>query len=1190
MRETDPLDKLARMYLKEVVTRHGIPVSIICDRDPRFASNFWRSLQNALGTNLDMSTAYHPQTDGQSERTIQTLEDMLRACAIDFGKGWVNHLPLVEFSYNNSYHASIKVAPFEALYSRKCRSPICWTEDGEAQILGPELIQEALRKSSKSNKGCKPLLHLVEEPLEIVGREVKRLKQSPIPLVKVRWNSKRGHEFTWEREDQFKKKYPHLFTKNAPSSSDDIGQFIDQPFSDLIMLYIYGWGNMLCFIIGSSNFKGTEGVVGLIRWFEKMETVFHISNCLEKYQVKYATCTLLNSALTWWNSHKRTIGADAAFSMSWRELMKLMAEVYCPRTEIQKMESELWNLTVKNNDLAAYTQRFQELTMLCTKMVPEEEDRVEKFIGGLPDNIQGNVIATEPTRLQDAVRIANNLMDQKLKGYAMKNAENKRKFDNSQKDNRGQQPPNKRQNVGGQNVARAYTAGNNERRVYNGPLPLCNKCKFHHEGPCTVRCGKCKKVGHLTRDCKVADSTTSCQRGHVVNQRVLTCFEYGRQGHYSSDYPKLKDQNHGNKTGNKNCVREARGKAYVLGVNQSFVSTTFSTLLDITPDTLDVSYVVELADGRISKTNTVLRGCTNQSWVIVCNEMIVQIPYGDEVLIVQGDKGGKGDKWKLSIISCNKTQKYIKRGCPIFLAQVMKKETEDKSEEKRPEDVPAVLGLSKETDSMEKLTRQYLKEVVSRHGVPILIISDRDNAQLTGPEIIHETNEKIIHIKKHFQAARDRQKSYADKRRKPLEFEVGDKILAKVGMLAYRLELPEQRAKIALHIRSKTTVPQKEETFQVVIDIIKNSTCFNAFTISVDVPEIFMQQFWYTIKKAPDTNSYEFLLANKNCTVNAEVFRTILDICPRVEDDGIVSRLKFVRIDKDYYEYGLPIPDVMLTDAIKCSESYQMFIKYSTNQIPPKNSRGKDKKKTASRRVVKKKVTLSADDNIITDGPDVPNESIVISATSSEGIDSEFSDDDNNDAEKDDKDGDADEEGDDYDEDVEMKDADVEGSDKDDEEITDAAKEEAEKTSEAKDDTKKTELPPSSASLSVSSGFGDQFLKLSSDSSLVSTVKDSADVDVSSLLDIPIQHETPQIKSPSVPKIPVSVIPKTTNLPPIPEIVTETPVTTSDPTPHVTPIILTVKQTTTPILTPTITIDAPTITTAIPKSNALSAV
>ncbi|GJX65851.1 putative reverse transcriptase domain-containing protein [Tanacetum coccineum] len=128
------------MYLKEVVTRHGIHVSIICDRDLRFASNFWKSLQNALGTNLDMSTAYHLQMDGQSERTIQTLEDMLHTCTIDFGKGWVNHLPLVEFSYNNSYHTSIKAAPFEVLYGRKCCSPVCWTEVGEAQILGLELI------------------------------------------------------------------------------------------------------------------------------------------------------------------------------------------------------------------------------------------------------------------------------------------------------------------------------------------------------------------------------------------------------------------------------------------------------------------------------------------------------------------------------------------------------------------------------------------------------------------------------------------------------------------------------------------------------------------------------------------------------------------------------------------------------------------------------------------------------------------------------------------------------------------------------------------------------------------------------------------------------------------------------------------------------------------------------------------
>ncbi|GJW46855.1 putative reverse transcriptase domain-containing protein [Tanacetum coccineum] len=382
-------------------------------------------------------------------------------------------------------------------------------------------------------------------------------------------------------------------------------------------------------------------------------------------------------------------------------------------------------------------------------MVPKEEDQVERYIGGLPDNIQGNVIAAEPMRLQDAVWIANNLMDQKLKRYAVKNAENKRRLEVNKRDNRGQQPPFKRPNVGGQNVARSYTAGNNEKKPYNGPLPLYNKCKLHHEGPCTVRCRKYNRVRHLTRDCKATNFTTSTQRGQVVNQRVVTSFECGRQGHYRSDCLKLKDQNRGNKVGNKNGVGEARGKAYVLGggdanpdsnviegafllnnhyasvlfdsgADRSFMSTTFSTLLDITPDTLDVSYAVELADGRISKFNTILRGCTlgllghpfninlmpvelgsfkviiGMDWLanyhaeIVCDEKVVRIPYGDEVLIVQGDRSDKGKKSKLNIISCIKTQKYIMKGCPIFLAQVTMKEIEDKLEEKRLEDVPTV--------------------------------------------------------------------------------------------------------------------------------------------------------------------------------------------------------------------------------------------------------------------------------------------------------------------------------------------------------------------------------------------------------------------------------------------------------------------------------------------------------------------
>jgi len=139
---TYSLDRLARIYIKEIVKLHGVPSSIVSDRDPRFTSRFWGALHEALGTQLRFSTAYHPQTDGQSERTIQTLEDMLRACVLELHGNWDQYLPLVEFACNNSFHSSIGMAPFEALYGRKCRTPLCWTEVGEAKLLGPEIVQE----------------------------------------------------------------------------------------------------------------------------------------------------------------------------------------------------------------------------------------------------------------------------------------------------------------------------------------------------------------------------------------------------------------------------------------------------------------------------------------------------------------------------------------------------------------------------------------------------------------------------------------------------------------------------------------------------------------------------------------------------------------------------------------------------------------------------------------------------------------------------------------------------------------------------------------------------------------------------------------------------------------------------------------------------------------------------------------
>nr|GEX37954.1 reverse transcriptase domain-containing protein [Tanacetum cinerariifolium] len=179
------------------------------------------------------------------------------------------------------------------------------------------------------------------------------------------------------------------------------------------------------------NFKGTEGIVGLSQWVEKIESVFHISGCAVENQVKFATCTLLGAALTWWNGHVRTLGHDAAYAMTWEILKKKLTDKYCLKGEIKKLEIELWNLKVKGNDVGCYTQLFQELALMCTKFISNETEKVDKYISGLPDNIHGNVMAARPKTLDDAIELANDLMDQKLRTYAERQTENKRKLDNN---------------------------------------------------------------------------------------------------------------------------------------------------------------------------------------------------------------------------------------------------------------------------------------------------------------------------------------------------------------------------------------------------------------------------------------------------------------------------------------------------------------------------------------------------------------------------------------------------------------------------------------------------------------------------------------------------------------------------------------------------------------------------------------
>ncbi|GJY05595.1 putative reverse transcriptase domain-containing protein [Tanacetum coccineum] len=371
------------------------------------------------------------------------------------------------------------------------------------------------------------------------------------------------------------------------------------------------------------DFKGTEGVVGLTRWFEKMEYVFSISNCTASCQVKFVTCTLQDDALTWWNSHVNTTIPKAAHAIPWATLKKIMIDKYCPRGEIKKIETKMWNLKV---------------------------DKIEKYIGGLPDMIHGSVKASKPKTMQEAIEFTTELMDEKTHAYAERQAEKKRKYDDLSKNIQNQQQQNKRQNTG-----QAYTAGNSDRKPYAGSKPRCSKCNYNHEGPCPPRCNNYKK--RLAIWLRIVEADLQMLTTTIATTTTIIRREMG--------------SNEGV------CVGNA-------GANPDNVVA-------------DHYYDVELADGRIIGLNTILSGCTlnflnhlfninlmpvelgsfdaiiGMDWlakyqaVIVCAEKIVRIPWGNETLIIHGD--GR---------------------FPIFLAHVTVKEVEDKSEKKRLEDAPIV--------------------------------------------------------------------------------------------------------------------------------------------------------------------------------------------------------------------------------------------------------------------------------------------------------------------------------------------------------------------------------------------------------------------------------------------------------------------------------------------------------------------
>nr|GEY56326.1 hypothetical protein [Tanacetum cinerariifolium] len=662
MKKTDSIEKLAQLYLKEIFCRHGVPVSIISDRDSLFTSRFRETLQKDLGTHLNLSTAYHPEMDSQSERTIQTLEDMLRACVIDFG---------------NSDKVMLKVSPWKGIiHFGKCgKLSLRYIRPFEIiERIGPvayklELLEKLhgihntfhvsnLKKCLADGNLVIPLkevqlddkLHFIKEPVEIMDQEVgcdmngqefditaldsavreNRSENSKMmrlitdlsrKFTEPKNQNRRVEELScWEARNHASKKRSQ--TNPQPTlTQEDVDQLV------------------------------RDGIKVAIR-DERERVKMEATRAGGLARVPVAAPMARECSF----SGFMKCGREVENERPWTEVKQMMTDEFCPTEEVQRLEDELRHPKVRDMNIAAYTERFNELALLYPDVVPNEKKKKiqaknERIAEGLKkkweNNNQGN---------------NNNNNSHNRGNYRNNNHHNKNK--------------NRRQNN-----ERALTTAQNTGANQTGIAPKCNCCGRCHFDQCPPKCENCGRMVHKAKDCR----SKNVASGATVRPNVV-CYGRGERGYKSYECPKKADRRGGNVQGQAYVIHNAehnQGPNVVMGMfllnnryatmlfdfraDKSFVDIKFSHLIDIKPVKLNSSYEVELAEGKVVTTNSILRGCTlnlldhlfdidlmpielgtfdvivGMDWLVERNALImcdikeVHVPYKNKTLVVKSD-------------------------------------------------------------------------------------------------------------------------------------------------------------------------------------------------------------------------------------------------------------------------------------------------------------------------------------------------------------------------------------------------------------------------------------------------------------------------------------------------------------------------------------------------------------------------